>query len=247
MKKAVFLDVDDTLYDHLLPFRKVVQRFATGAEAFPYDKAYYHFRYFSDKLSHELGGAGAMGSGEAAQGMRSRRFQLTMAEYGIEITEAEADEAQRLYQGCQYDIEMFPGALELLRELRDAGCLTGLITNGEGGHQRTKIKAMELEGLVEPGRIFVSGEHGFDKPDTRLFRHVNEVTGTIPSQCAYIGDSWRNDVVGAVEAGWTAIWFNHREAGPESDHKPHHEVRDYAQISATIKKWLAEWQAFQTA
>ncbi|MHA7966051.1 HAD family hydrolase [Paenibacillus sp. CAU 1782] len=234
MKKAVFLDVDDTLYDHLLPFRKAVGKWLPDSENFPYAEAYYHFRYFSDKLSHELGGAGAMGDGEVVESMRSRRFVLTLAEYGITLTDSEGAEAQRLYMGCQYDIEMFPGARELLLELRNAGYVTGLITNGEGSHQRKKITAMELEGLVEPDYIFISGEQGWDKPDTRLFQYVNDQTGTSPENCVYIGDSWRNDVVGALDAGWRAIWFNHRMAKPESEHQPHCEITDFSDLKSAI-------------
>ncbi len=235
MKKAVFFDVDDTLYDHLLPFRKAIGKWLPDTETFPFGEAYYYFRYYSDKLSHELGGAGAMGDGELVQGMRSRRFVLTLAEYGITLTEGEGAEAQRLYMGCQYDIEMFPGARELLMELLQAGYATGLITNGEGGHQRKKIAAMELGGLVRPDHIFISGEHGWDKPDIRLFRHVNARTGTAPEHCLYIGDSWRNDMVGALDAGWRAIWFNHRGAKPESEHQPHCEIRNFSELKAAIE------------
>ncbi|WP_413409930.1 hypothetical protein [Paenibacillus amylolyticus] len=49
-----------------------------------------------------------------------------------------------------------------------------------------------------------------------------------------MGDSWRNDVVGAVDAGWTVIWFNHREALPESDHQPHFVASSYEEISRIL-------------
>jgi len=235
VKKAIFFDVDDTLYDHLAPFRKAVEEIAAPRPGFPYEAAYHRLRYYSDILSLELGGAGAMEAGDATEGMRRRRFQLALAEFGIELSDAAAAEMQAAYIGCQYDIEMFPGARELLRELAEDGHLVGLITNGAGGHQLKKIKAMALDDIIPPVRQFISGNAGWDKPDKRLFDYVNAETGTTPEQSVYIGDSWRNDVIGALEAGWTAVWFNHRDAKPESDHLPHCTVQKYSELKRILK------------
>lgn len=232
----IFFDVDDTLYDHLLPFRKSIAGVVEDRSDFPYETAYHRLRYYSDKLSLELGGAGAMEAGAATEGMRVRRFQLTLAEFGIELSEAEAAEVQAAYLGCQYDIEMFPGARELLVGLAASGIGIGVITNGAGRHQRRKIEAMRLGEVVAPEHIFVSGEAGWDKPDVRLFRHIEAVTGTKPEQCIYVGDSWRNDVVGALGAGWTAIWFNHRGVKPETADQPHHIVASYDELKQLLEE-----------
>lgn len=234
MKQWVFFDVDDTLYDHLIPFRKAVAGRVGVQKSFPYEKAYHRLRYHSDMLSLQLGGAGAMESGAATEWMRWRRFQLTLAEFGITLGDEEAAEVQGAYIGCQYDIEMLPGARELLMELGSRGIHVGLLTNGAGPHQRRKIEAMRLERLVAPERIFISGERGWDKPDVRLFRHINEATGSRPDQCVMVGDSWRNDVIGALGAGWTAVWFNHRGAEPETDDQPHHIVANFEELAALL-------------
>ncbi|WP_229692089.1 HAD family hydrolase [Paenibacillus radicis (ex Gao et al. 2016)] len=229
-----FFDVDDTLYDHLTPFRKAVEAVAGVNEAFPYEAAYHRMRYYSDLLSLELGGAGAMGTGSPMEEMRRSRFQLALAEFDIELSMEQAAAMQAAYIGCQYEIEMFAGARELIAELVRAGHVVGLITNGTGEHQMNKIRAMELDGLIPPAYQFVSGVVGWDKPDGRIFAHVNEVTGTLPANSYYVGDSWRNDVVGAVEAGWTVVWFNHRGTAPESEHQPHYTVKSYAEIAELL-------------
>ncbi|MDF2837871.1 MAG: Haloacid dehalogenase domain protein hydrolase [Paenibacillus sp.] len=236
MNKWIFFDVDDTLYDHLIPFRKAVAGWVGAREDFPFEEAYHRLRYYSDMLSLELGGAGAMEAGASTEWMRWRRFQLTLAEFGIMLSEGEAAEVQKAYIGCQYDIDMLPGARELLAELGARGVGVGLITNGAGPHQRRKIEAMGLERLVEPNRIFISGEAGWDKPDARLFRHINEATGSLPDQCVMVGDSWRNDVIGALRAGWAAVWFNHRGAIPETNEEPHHIVANYDELTALFAK-----------
>ncbi|MGG1877429.1 HAD family hydrolase [Paenibacillus cisolokensis] len=236
MHKGIFFDVDDTLYDHLTPFRGAVQEVAQPADSFPYEAAYHRMRYYSDRLSEELGGAGAAAYGEAVREMRVRRFQLALAEFGIALDEKQAEAVQRVYHERQFRIEMFDGARELLRTLVEAGHIVGLITNGPEAHQMNKIRAMNLGDLIPPERLFVSGAVGWDKPDARIFRHVNEATGTRPEHSYYIGDSWRNDVVGALAAGWHVIWFNHRGVKPESDHEPHHVAASYKELGELLAR-----------
>ncbi|MDQ0062218.1 HAD family hydrolase [Paenibacillus harenae] len=231
---GVFFDVDDTLYDHLMPFRKAVDAVVGVNETFPYEKAYHRMRYYSDILSLEMGGAGKMEEGQATEIMRRRRFQLTLAEFGIEVNEQQSAAIQAAYIGCQFDITMFDGARALLERLNRAGYIVGLITNGAEAHQMSKIKAMELDALIPPERQFVSGKVGHDKPDRRIFDYVNEQTGTTPANSIYIGDSWRNDVIGAIEAGWSVIWFNHRSVMPESEHRPHHIASSYEELSQLL-------------
>lgn len=234
-RKGVFFDVDDTLYDHLSPFRQAVIAIVGEREGFPYEEAYHRMRYYSDKLSLEMGGAGVMENGASTELMRRRRFELSLAEFGIRLSEEQASAMQAAYIGCQFNITMFEGAKELIERLVKTGYVVGLLTNGAENHQLRKIRAMELDHLIPPGRQFISGKVGWDKPDTRVFHHVNEATGTKPENSIYIGDSWRNDVIGAREAGWSVIWFNHRGASPESEeHIPNHIAASYEELAQLL-------------
>ncbi|MFC7678730.1 HAD family hydrolase [Paenibacillus sp. GCM10028914] len=237
-KKAVFFDVDDTLYDHLTPFRRAVKEIAHPPEHFPYEAAYHRMRYYSDMLSLELGGAGSDEYESAVEDMRRRRFQLTLLEFGIDLSPEQAKHMQAVYIGCQYDIDMFEGARELIQQLAEDGHIVGLITNGPLEHQMNKIAAMKLGDMIPEDRLFVSGAVGWDKPDTRIFAHVNKATGTSPEHSFYIGDSWRNDVIGALGAGWNVIWFNHRGTQPESDHTPHFTAASYEELGQILKAQL---------
>ncbi|WP_054956848.1 HAD family hydrolase [Paenibacillus dakarensis] len=237
-KKAVFFDVDDTLYDHLTPFRRAVDEIAHPAADFPYEAAYHRMRYYSDILSLELGGAGSQQYEETVEEMRRRRFQLALQEFGIELSSDQAKRMQAAYIGCQYDIQMFARARELLKQLADDGHIIGLITNGPLEHQMNKIAAMNLGDIIPDERLFVSGAVGWDKPDARIFAYVNEKTGTRPENSFYVGDSWRNDVIGALNAGWHVIWFNHRRAKPESEHTPHYTATSYEELGEILKARL---------
>lgn len=220
MKRAIFFDVDDTLYDHLAPFRQAIMPWTKGNLHFPYEQAYHRMRYYSDKLSLELGGAGQMELGAATEQMRRQRFQFSLAEFNIHITEVEAESIQQAYLSCQFAIEPFPNIIELILELKDLGISIGLITNGAESHQWKKIKALKLEQYIPLDWIFVSGSYYWDKPDSRLFQLVNNRTRTLAEHCTFVGDSWRNDVMGALSANWNVIWFNHRNQQAGQDGTP---------------------------
>ncbi|MBE9915385.1 HAD family hydrolase [Paenibacillus donghaensis] len=232
--RGIFFDVDDTLYDHLEPLRLALQRVLAMGEDFPYGKLYHRFRYYSDILSAEHGAINAAEAKKDLQDMRVRRAKLALAEFGVQVTDREAARIQDAYLEGQFQIQPFPGAVELIRDLQAAGHVVGLITNGPAEHQMAKIKALAMDSIIAPGQIFISGAVGYDKPDPRLFAYVNEQIGTNAARSYYIGDSWRNDVVGALGAGWTAVWFNHRQVQAETEHQPHYMAADYRELAGIL-------------
>ncbi|WP_055105761.1 HAD family hydrolase [Paenibacillus ihumii] len=231
-RRAVFFDLDDTLYDHLIPFRAALINLLGTKEGFPYEQAYHRMRYYSDALSAELGGTPT--HGEELHQMRRQRFRLALAEFGLSITPEQAQAVQEEYLSLQYAIELFDGVEELITELKARNFVVGIITNGPPDHQMNKVNALALTRLIPEKLIYISGAVGFTKPDKRLFSHVTEQLSLAPENCCYIGDSWRNDVVGALDAGWKVLWFNHRSVKPESEHQPHHEVTGYPEISKVL-------------
>lgn len=230
---AVFFDVDDTLYDHLQPFRAALEETLGTGPDFPYEPAYHRMRYYSDFLSAEAGGTPT--HGRVLESMRTERFVRSLGEFGLLLTPEQAAAVQSAYLNRQFDIRPFPGALELIGALQARGAIVGVITNGPPEHQWMKIRALGADRLIPAELVFISGAVGLTKPDVRLFELIAGKLGKAPDQCCYIGDSWRNDVVGAAGAGWRVIWFNHRGVRPESEPYPRHEpVTDYAELTRLL-------------
>lgn len=230
LPKGIFFDLDDTLYDHMIPFRKALQAVLTLPDDFPYENAYHRFRYHTDTLSAAIKGSFHESNTAVMEDIQVTRFVNTLAEYELAITDEQGRRLQDAYRSGQFDIELFDGARELLITLRDQGHVVGVITNGLDKHQMKKIVKLGLDELLTPARIFTSGAVGYDKPDARIFTYVNEKTETVPEHSIYIGDSWRNDVMGTKDTGWTMIWFNHRDALPEHDYRPQHIAKSYAEL-----------------
>ncbi|WP_438349545.1 HAD family hydrolase [Paenibacillus sp. FA6] len=233
---GVFFDVDDTLYDHLDPLRFALQHVLTLGEDFPYEKVYHRVRYYSDLLTERNRDVNTEDGASILEEMRSQRYILALEEFGIYLDKEQAEEIQAQYLGKQFEIQPFAGAIELIKQLQSNGVVVGLITNGPLEHQMGKIRSLSLDHVVPADHIFVSGGVGIDKPDSRLFVHVNKVTGTTAEHSYYIGDTWRNDVVGAMNAGWKMLWFNHRNTQPESEHIPDYIVGNYEEISRILLK-----------
>lgn len=213
-RKAVFFDLDDTLYDQLEPFRAALDVFGAGTARIPADELYRRFRRHSDAL-WEPYRAGRL----PLERMRVERIRRALGDFGVEAEAGDCLKFQEAYQEGQYRIRLRPGAEDCFEELGSAGFLLGIVTNGPGPHQARKLEALGVGRFIPRERWFISGEIGAAKPDPALFAHVNRATGTRPECCALVGDSTANDVGGAARAGWRAVWFNPRgsAAGPRPE------------------------------
>lgn len=104
------------------------------------------------------------------------------------------------------------GASALLRALARTA-LVGVISNGFTDTQYRKLQASGLWRWVT--RTVISDETGIQKPSAAIFEYALEETGCVarPFTAAapiFVGDNFSNDVAGALEAGWRAVWFNGR-------------------------------------
>jgi putative hydrolase of the HAD superfamily len=97
----------------------------------------------------------------------------------------------------------------LARELKERGVKVAVLSNSEGGLADlfAEIGLAELfEAIIDSGRV------GVEKPDPRIFAHTLAQVGGDPHHAVHIGDSWSADVVGALGAGWRAIYYPSRAA-----------------------------------
>lgn len=203
----IFFDVDDTLYDQLQPFKRALEEVSAGAAYdIPYEEIFKRSRYHSDVVFEDVQ-AGRM----SKRDMYIYRIQRAFKDFGISMGEKEALEFQSLYSVYQMEIHLVLEFRLILEWCRHRAGTVGIITNGPAEHQRKKIQKLGLERWIDRDCIFISGEMKLSKPDIRLFRLVQERFDLNPRDTYYVGDSFRNDVEGAKNAGWNAIWFNRRK------------------------------------
>ncbi len=113
-----------------------------------------------------------------------------------------------------------------------------ILTAGESGHQRNKVRMLGLDRWFSDSDIVVTGETPYTKPDIELYRIMEDKMGLPPSDIWMVGDSYKHDIEGAIDAGWHTVWIDRRKI-PEPRRAPDIKVSsDEDLISAISLKFL---------
>jgi putative hydrolase of the HAD superfamily len=95
-----------------------------------------------------------------------------------------------------------PEAAAALALAREAGLVTGVVSNSNGTIRRI-LHSLDLARRLD--FILDSREEGVEKPDPRFFQIALSRAGVAAHEAAYIGDLYSVDVVGARRAGIRAV------------------------------------------
>lgn len=204
MRRAVFFDLDDTLFDHQYcrhaALRHLVEEYSVARDVAFAEIARIHDKHL--QTTHEL----LLDKILTLTQARHERMRLLFQDLGVELAGDDLEKADRVYRGAYEAARRpVPGALELLRAVREH-CRTCVITNGIVATQRMKMQSCNLESLLD--EVIISEEVGAKKPDRRIFEIALQKTDCRPEQAVMVGDSWPFDVIGARKAGIAAVWFN---------------------------------------
>lgn len=231
--EAVLFDLDDTLHDDTASYHgaaeQVAQEIAAShaIDALALKTAYvneaesFWQRLGPEQLSVKLGSLRALMWGNA------------LASVGLEEASL-AELCSARYNAVRNErLELFPGALDLLRSLRERGLKLGLVTNGFSETHREKIELLRLGPLFDA--IFIADEVGMIKPDPLLFAHACLRLGSAPARSAMVGDRYERDVHGAAKAGLFTVWVNvHHAPLPAGAPPPDAMVETIAQVESVL-------------
>jgi HAD superfamily hydrolase (TIGR01549 family) len=200
--RGVLFDLDDTLFDHRRSARAAltdvhrVHGRGTDLDAFERE------HNASLEVMHVEVLAGRIGLDEA----RRERFRRVFAALGITLGESDIDAAASAYRsGYMAQRRALDGAADLLRALRPHARI-GIVTNNLLEEQRDKLAFCGLAECVDV--LIASEDVGVSKPDRGIFDIALRRMGVAAGDAVMVGDSWANDIAGAVNAGIRAIWFN---------------------------------------
>jgi putative hydrolase of the HAD superfamily len=110
-----------------------------------------------------------------------------------------------IYRQHTPSIELFPGYMELLKQLRRTHKL-GIITDGLPEVQKRKVLALGLSGAMDS--ILFTWEYGSErqKPHPMPFSMMLDYLGVEPRAALYVGDNPEKDCRGAHGIGmWAAL------------------------------------------
>jgi putative hydrolase of the HAD superfamily len=106
---------------------------------------------------------------------------------------------------------MYNHVQETLQQLADKTYQLAIISNGSKIKQEQQLKLLKLDPLIPSKHIFSSQNGGIRKPNPQFFRHALKAMSISSTQAVMVGDSWKNDITGAVHSGMDAIWIHTSE------------------------------------
>lgn len=202
----IFFDLDDTLWDFaansLRSLEYIYNEYAVVRDKFPsYSRFLEVYHIHNSKMWEEF----AKGN-VSSDFIKTERWRATLfpdTSYGNPPSECATINDAYLSK-----LATFPhtpdGVIPLLEKLVKSKMI-GIISNGFADTQYRKLNSSGLWKYVS--RVIVSDEIGIQKPDPRLFDYAISETGAtgIP---VMVGDNPNTDIIGALLAGWKAIWYN---------------------------------------
>ena len=204
----IFFDLDDTLWDFSfnssLALGYMYSTFEIIAQLFPEEKSFtdkYHTINLAlwDKFSK-----GEVNSDE----LRRERWRATL--FPDRQDSAVLELCDNLDTEYLRKLAQFPNLLEgaeLLLSKLTKKVLVGILSNGFPETQYAKVMNSGLWKYIT--RLIASGEISINKPDKKIFAYAESETGA--RNPIMVGDHIETDVIGALNAGWHAIWFNPRQ------------------------------------
>ena len=142
-----------------------------------------------------------------------------------------------VFQTAADDAACFPEAMEAVAETRKLARI-GLLSNTQSFDMEF-LERLGLERAI-PTRC-LSAHTGFLKPEAEAYAIMQKRLGLFPGEIAMVGDSWRDDVTGALDAGWTAVWVN-RTGRPRPECDPDADLVEVPDLSH-VPRVIANLQA----
>ncbi len=123
---------------------------------------------------------------------------------------------------------LFEDTIEILNYLHPNYVLH-IITNGFSEAQEKKLNVSKISHYFKT--ITNAEIAGVKKPNPIIFKHALQIAKADPEESLMIGDSYEADILGALEVGYDAIFFNYRK----DESEPH--IKQINQLKE-LKKYL---------
>lgn len=214
--KWIFFDLDDTLFDFsaasLSSLKKLWEEETIINTLFSCPDDFiseYHIHNSRMWQLHEKGEI-------TSEFLKPERFRLTLSP--THNDEETLNQMRRLNSRYLKLLGMCNktchGASELL-EFLNGKYLIGILTNGFTEVQYNKLRSTGLDRYIQ--RMVISDEIGVQKPDSRLFDYACNAVGAAPGEILMVGDNPDNDVAGALNSGWNAVFYDKKGRDFSSD------------------------------
>lgn len=124
-------------------------------------------------------------------------------------------------------LRIAPAAERLLADLAKTDLKLGIISAGLTKKQMEKILRLRLLRFVDPALILITDQQGIAKTNLKLYTRAARLARVKPADCMMVGDHPIRDIQSAKRAGLLATWhtgsgkYKHLRPDPPADHVIH--------------------------
>jgi putative hydrolase of the HAD superfamily len=130
-------------------------------------------------------------------------FTRTLPDEKLEQLPLFLAEMSRGISRCR--LRLYPHVREVLDVLRERYPLA-VVTDAQSAYARGELHKVGLLDYFDP--IIVSGDHGYRKPDRRLFQFALDGMGVAAEDTLYVGNDMHRDIFGARAVGMKTVMFD---------------------------------------
>ncbi len=138
--------------------------------------------------------------------LRNNRFNLSFNNFGYDNYDLNIKVTEDYLKLSPLGKTLVPNALDVLNYLKHNYELH-IITNGFKEVQEIKLNNCDIKHFFKT--IIISEEHQLSKPDIKIFELAENLAKAKKEECVMIGDNFESDIMGAINAGWQAIWLTY--------------------------------------
>ncbi|MEM4360129.1 MAG: HAD-IA family hydrolase [Candidatus Bilamarchaeaceae archaeon] len=231
--RAIFLDLDDTLYDFSKASSKameevyqlVIRRYGNISLTDLEDQ----YAKILSKVEED-----AFLDGRTGNEYRTERFIVLLSQFGIHDDRLVKEMVDVYGDTLEKNLYLFSGVSDELIRLKSNFDLY-LITDGPEDAQKKAIKILGIDKIFKG--VFISGACKKIKSDGGLFSHALEKTGLNADEVIMVGDSYERDIIGAFAAGIESIWVNKKgEKAPSEVAKPRAVIKNVNELDGCLDK-----------
>ncbi|CAM3790128.1 HAD family hydrolase [Marinicrinis lubricantis] len=205
-KKMLFFDVVGTLVDPEASFQKSMEETFHDYTARwdPDLKAASLLKLYQDQMQQFMLQQRRKGSALPIYQLRMHCLRVALHKSKLPLDDsAKQHFIQQVWKEQRRWFTLYPEVHSTLQRLSKHYTL-GIISNSH----RFTLKQLGLDSCIDSKHVYTAKIAGSKKPNKLIFEYALKSAGLNPKQTVMIGDSKKNDVLGAHRAGMDAIWIH---------------------------------------
>ncbi|WP_435195052.1 HAD family hydrolase [Natronomonas sp. EA1] len=110
-----------------------------------------------------------------------------------------------------------PGVVDAIRTIADRDTHVGIVSDIDTEEAEKMLTTFEVWDAFDA--VTTSEAVGYTKPDSRMYEAALDAASVAPDRAVMIGDRYKHDIAGAVDAGLDAVAYGPDARGPKATYE----------------------------